>query len=216
MDRETVSLDLSRSHWEDVVTKRGRNMVDRARRAGQTVQLVPPNEGMGAFAAMYLNAMARMGADDHYLFTEDYFEALSHLVEKSGWLLSASEDGRWAAAAVFLRGPAFLHYHLAARDPGARSTGASNLIIATASELGAQLGLERLHLGGGLTRRREDPLLRFKVSMASDSHQYFTGRRIHDSDSYDELRDAWLRRYPHLAERYGDRILCYRYRQEAT
>jgi hypothetical protein len=212
-DRETVSMNLEKP--VDAMTDydgKARNMVRRAERSGVRVIECPPLAGIRKFAELYEKTMDRLDADAYYYLGEGYFRGLAGLAERSGWLLAAVRDDRWVAAAFFLRGANWLHYHLSATDPDLRLPGATNLILHAAARLGRRRGLKRLHLGGGRTRAPDDPLLRFKRSMGSDSHAFCTGKRIVDPADYARLRRLWEKQHPSLVPKFGDRVLFYRQR----
>ena len=158
--------------------------------------------------------MDRLKADEYYYFDRDYFVGLTKLPEDSGLLLAAEFNQRWIAAAFFLKGSKWLHYHLSGRHPDYKAPGAANLLISTAAEMGSQLGLKLLHLGGGNSQMVEDPLLQFKQSMASSSHEFYIGKRVHNGEAYETLRAIWSQQYPSLVPKYGRRLLCYRYKPE--
>ena len=212
-DRKTVSLSLAHLSSDDLpFDKDTCYMLRRAERLGIHVKVYPTHNHFDRFMTIYMHMMDRLGADEYYNFNEDYFVGLRQLVHDAGWLLVAEQGEEWVAAAVFLRGSTWLHYHLSASDPDKRVPGANNQLLYIAAQIGSQHGLERLHLGGGLTRMPNDPLLRFKRSMATDSHSFYIGKRVHNPDVYAYLRELWEQRYPSLVPKYGHRVLCYRYR----
>jgi hypothetical protein len=215
LDRETVSISLADGAADDIPMDQGaRYMVRRAERSGVEVSAFPPQDHFQSFVQLYTRSMERIDADQYYFFSDDYFAGLSRLVDQNGLLLAAQVDDRWVGAAVFLAGPSRLHYHLAATDSENRVPGVMNLLLYTAAQLAARNGLRQLHLGGGRTRMLDDSLLRFKQSIGTDSHSFYVGKRIHDSDSYFRLRALWEESYPSLVQKYGQRLLCYRYRDE--
>lgn len=57
----------------------------------------------------------------------------------------------------------------------------------------------------------DDPLLQFKESMATSSHEFYVGKRVHNREVYETLREQWSQQYPSLVPKYGERLLCYRY-----
>ena len=210
INRETVSIDLGRIRKGDSpFGSRALYMVRRAERAGVQVVTIPPDAGMPAYKHLYERAMDRLSAAPEYYFGDTYFSRLADLVTKSGWLLVALQQDRWIAAAVFLRGPRWMHYHLAATDSDLQVPGVMNLLLYRAAHLGAQEGILRLHLGGGATRSPKDPILRFKTTMATDTHCFRVAKRIHNLDAYDKLRSIWREEYPALVDRYSEHLLCY-------
>ena len=210
-DRETASINLGLID-DDLFcfNQKSRNMIRRAIKEGVGIEAIDPATGFDRFVDLYRRTMERLGAGGYYLFDPLYFQRLAKLVGQSGFLLAAVKDGRWLAAAVFIRGKRFLHYHLGANEAENRVPGAANLIIAQAAKLGGEEGLLRLHLGGGRTRSKEDALWRFKLSMCTDTHCFRTGRRVHNAIVYSELRDRWLLQFPNEARLVEQRLQFYR------
>ncbi|MDE2292972.1 MAG: GNAT family N-acetyltransferase [Elusimicrobia bacterium] len=212
-DRRTVSVDLAAFEGDAVpFQKAARNAAARAERAGVRARAGGSDADFALFEALYAETMRALGADAFYFFSASYFEGLRALLRRGGLLLLAEHEGECVAAATFLRGTGWLHYHLAGSRPGPRVPGAANLLILAAAREGRRLGLSRLHLGGGRSSAPDDALLKFKRSMGAGGHAFRIARRVHDAARYEGLRKAWLGRYPGLAGRYGGRLLCYRYR----
>lgn len=211
-DRETVSIDLSQFDLEKYPADKGaRYMIRRADRAGLDVNIYDPNEYFDHFVEWYNKAMDRLKAEKYYYFSKNYFAQLKQIVQDRGLILVAHIAQKWIAAAIFLKGPMWLHYHLAATSAENNIPGAMNKLLSEAAKIGNQFGLSRMHFGGGRTREATDSLLKFKQSMSTDTHQFYIGGRIHNSKRYEELRNIWQSSYPDLIPKYGSRILCYRY-----
>jgi len=216
-DRETVSISLADIDPEYTPSVgSARNMLRRATRLGVQVSAYPPPEHIGRFQEMYSQTMALRDAEDFYLFDSDYFKELAQVVNNAGYLLVAQIEDEWVAAALFLKGHDWLHYHLAASGRGKQTPGASNQILATAALMGHAQGLTKLHLGGGRSVDADDSLLGFKRSMATDSHSFLIGMRVHDQAAYGELCGLSRREFPELGPNFGNRLLCYRYGSETA
>jgi GNAT acetyltransferase-like protein len=210
-DRDTVSVNLSNVASKTIqFGSDARYMIRRAESAGVTVNSYSPSTHFERFVALYTKAMQRIQAGDYYFFNDDYFEALKQLVERRGWLLVAEQEGTWVAAALFLKGGEYMHYHLSATDPDRKLPGATNAIIAAAAHIGTEAGLKRLHLGGGRTANPDDALLKFKESMATDRHHFQIGKRVRNPGAYSELCRIWREEYPSLVPIFGNRFLCYK------
>ncbi len=214
LDRETRSIALSDlDAGNPPFDNPTRYMLRRAEKLGIHVDKVSVESALGEFVSLYTRTMNRLGADRYYYFDDAYFRALGELCSKTGFLLTATHEGRLAAGAVFLGGRNCLHYHLSASDPDNRLPGVMNLLLWKAAVLGHSMGLPRLHLGGGRSRKPDDSLLRFKMTMSTDGHQFYIGKRVHDSDAYQAARSSWASQFPDLEAQYGQEILCY-HRQE--
>lgn len=210
-DRETVSINLHAFDGDLLsYNSKTRNMLRRAQKLGITTTRRSTSADFDQFISMYLRSMARLKADPYYAFSDSYFSGLKELVQKAGSLLVAEQDGKWGAAAIFLKGPAYLHYHLSASDPDINMPGAVNQLIHYAATMGREHDLSCLHLGGGRTTSPDDSLFSFKRSMGKDIHHFHIGKRIHNSRAHSELRKIWMRQFPDLVPRYEQRLLCYR------
>ena len=211
-DRETLSIGLANLADGNLpFNSAARNMLRRAQQTDIELIVCTPEYDIPKFIPLYARTMDLRSADVFYYFGEEYFRRLGHLVQHNGWLIAAVVDDAWAAAAIFLKGPRWMHYHLAASDPDKHFPGIMNQLLYTASEMGLQAGLQVMHLGGGRTTMQDDSLLKFKRSMATDSHSFYIGKRIHRPDVYASLRKLWQQSFPSLTSKYGQRLLCYRY-----
>jgi hypothetical protein len=207
-DRTTCSIDLTKPVQ---FNSKVQNMLNRARKAGVDVQRVSAVDHVDTFHAMYDANMAALDADSFYRFDRDFFANLAPLLDRQGVLLAAVLEGRWVAASMFLHAKPYLHYYLSAMDLDARVPGTVNLLLNEAALIGQTLGCERFHLGGGRTATEKDSLLLFKKSVCTDEHDFHISKRVVDPEGYAAICDAWRHAHPEMAERYGHRILCYRY-----
>lgn len=194
-ERETVTLPLPRSVDElwSAYPSTQRNMVRRAAADGIAVVRVDEGERLPAFAALYAAAMERIGAAPMYDFSDDYFKTLRDRLAPSLALFEARNGEQTVAAGLFLVGPHWLHYHLAA-SAGTRAPGAANAVLHAAAAWGIERGLDELHLGGGTTSSPDDPLFRFKASISRGRRSFYTGRRVHDEAAYRRLCEGWRSR----------------------
>jgi len=212
-DRATVSLNLAGISELEIgklpINKMSRYMIRRALRSGVQVESLSIKDNFDEFMTLYKQTMARLAASEYYYFNDRYFAGLRELAHQKGWLLVAKRDGRWLAAALFLRGTKYLHYHLSGSTED-RQNGASNLLLYEAAVMGSRHGFSQLHLGGGSTSSAQDSLLEFKKSMGTDCHRFHIGKRIHDRDVYARLKEAWAKAYPSLVDGWGHRLQCYR------
>ena len=211
-DRETVYLNFALLKNDELpFTSKTRNMLNRAENLGVSIVRLEGRSGYKKFVDMYSNSMKRLKAETYLLFNNEYFSNLYSILQNGGLILGAEQKNTCIAAAVFIKGTRWLHYHLAATCFEKMVPGANNKLLLTASQIGFGLGLKGLHLGGGRTNLPDDTLLKFKRSMSTSSYNYVIGKRIHNHDIYSRLYNAWKNQYPLLENEYGDRLLCYRY-----
>lgn len=170
-----------------------RNRINKNRRAGYAVRIVPGPEAGAAeragFLAAYEETMRRTGAAERYFFGAAYFDRL--LASERAWLaLTLAPGGEVAAGSLAVRSDGFLHYYLSgSADAQLRDSPMKNLVDALA-ELAAELGLP-LNLGGGIAPG--DPLEEFKRGFANRELAWHTSEIVCDPAAYARLsggRDA--------------------------
>ena len=164
-----------------------RNRINRNRRAGYEVSIVPGSETTAeqraGFLAAYEQTMRRAAAAERYFFDASYFERI--LESPLAWLgLARAPGGEIAAASIAVRSDGFLHYYLSgSADATLRDSPMKNLVAALV-DFAAELGLP-LNLGGGL--RRGDALEEFKRGFANRELPWSVSEIVCDRDAYDRL-----------------------------
>jgi hypothetical protein len=188
-DRETVYIDLTNGPEAvlDSADTRFRNMASKARRTGVEVRWNQADDWV-LFEAMYGSAMDRLGASAALRFPPRYFAALRTLPEAE--LATVAGPDGLEAAAVFLNGSRWSHYHLSARSERAENHLMSAIFDRAIHRLAAR-GQAGIHLGGGTTPSPDDRLLRFKRSFSPRLLRFSVARVIADVDAFQRLQDAW-------------------------
>jgi GNAT acetyltransferase-like protein len=164
-----------------------RNRINKNRRAGYEVELIPgpetSAEQRAGFLAAYEETMRRTEAGERYFFGAAYFDRI--LESDRAWLaLAHAPGGGTAAASITVRGDGFLHYYLSgSADAHLRDSPMKN-VVAALVELSAEEKLP-LNLGGGL--RRGDALEEFKRGFANREQPWHTSEIVCDRQAYDRL-----------------------------
>lgn len=164
-----------------------RNQVNKNRRAGYEVRLVPGPEASpedrAGFRAAYEQTMHRTNASQHYFFSQDYFDRL--LSSDRTWLaLADAPGGGIAAASIAAQSDGFIHYYLSgSSDEHLRDSPMKNVVTALI-EFASERELP-LNLGGGITRG--DRLEEFKRGFANREEAWQTSEIVCDADVYSRL-----------------------------
>lgn len=206
-DRDTVYVPLERGvadAWERAGS-RHRNMVSRARKTGATIEW-NTSDLWDSFVPLYRSAMTRLSAPSRLNFGSEYFATLKTM--RGVEIVGTTDSDGLVSAAIFLFGPRWAHYHLAARREGAPNF-AGNFLVQAGIERAGELRLDGVHLGGGVTPQHDDPLLRFKRSVGGELRQFHTARVVIDAAAFNSLSEAassvaaakWLLPYRHPAAR---------------
>jgi len=164
-----------------------RNRINKNRRAGYEIEIVPGRESSAeqraGFLAAYEQTMRRTGAAERYFFGAAYFDRI--LASPAAWLaLAHAPGGGVAAASIAVRSDGFLHYYLSgSADAQLRDSPMKN-VVAALVELAAEHGLP-LNLGGGISRG--DALEEFKRGFANREQAWKVSEIVCDRESYDRL-----------------------------
>lgn len=170
---ETAVVDLQTGFdaWWTAAEGRVRTAVRKAERTGHEFAISPAShssvDAAAPFRELYEATMDRVGADDYFRFSGDYYR---HLVSGLGsrlWLGQVLRDGQCVAAALFIWWNDLLHYHLAGSDRDAARQGANALLVTGMIRQATARAASLLHLGGGL--RPGDGLWTFKRGFATRS-----------------------------------------------
>jgi serine/alanine adding enzyme len=163
-----------------------RRVIRKAQREGLEVS-VEEGADLGEFVQLYERTMQRLEAGAFYRFGDEYWRSL---IDLSGVVVTARQEGALAAAVLCFASEPWLHYHLGATSDDGRRLGASHLVLVAAASWGRERGYQLLHLGGGVGGRA-DSLFEFKRRFdPSGAHEFALGKAIHDEAAYRELARA--------------------------
>lgn len=190
-NRHTVAIDLTDADYAAVQFNPDcRNMIRKAAKKGVTVELDEQCARLDEFIRLYYATMDKNSASEYYYFDRGYFEELKEIPGNRLALINAELEGKIIASAMFMCSEEYMHYHLSSTDPEYYSYAANNAILAAAVQYGRELGLEWLHLGGGLSSSEKDNLFRFKRSFGrteKNLKDFYIGKAVFMPDGYDRL-----------------------------
>ncbi len=106
-------------------------------------------------------------------------------------LASIRDGGQLIAAAVFMFGPTWAHYHLSACERSGNHL--TNCLLQTGIERACDLGLKGLHLGGGRTTQSADTLLKFKLSLGGKLIDFKVAFVVVNQEAYAKLCRNWAK-----------------------
>jgi hypothetical protein len=150
----------------------------------------PTSDDLERFQPLYDLTMARLDATADYRFATDYYRTLRALAEHLALVEISDANGSIHAAALFLRGSRWAHYHLSARADHAHNA-AGDLLLASGAAWAHHHGCTGLHLGGGHSGASDDGLLAFKRRAGRmDASAGFAGL-ITDPVHHAALITAW-------------------------
>lgn len=141
----------------------------------------------GEFGCLYRQTMARVGANEHYRFNDEYFRELKEaLGDNLHFCYVLSSDSRVAASALFTVVGGIMQYHLSAAAPEFQRLAPTKLMLHFARLWGKAQGCTALHLGGG-AGARADTLFKFKAGFSHGRRSFRTIRMIVNERRYAAL-----------------------------
>jgi hypothetical protein len=195
LDRQTVAVNLNCTEedlWQSY-SPTHRNKIRKAEKNGLECAELPAAVGISHFKKLYSETMSRVRADDYYFFSDNYFNCLAQWPSDRLILFVVRSEERVVAASLFLLSSDHIHYHLTGSSRNAMHLGPVPLLLHKVALWGIEHGFRILHLGGGSTSDPHDSLFTFKASISKLRRSYFTGRRVHCPEMFDQLCSLWLK-----------------------
>lgn len=188
---KTVAIDLKLpiEIQRQKYRKSNKSEINQLRKKGYRVKKAETEKEINAFYDIYIETMIRVNAASFYFdyFNSEYFYKLLSLDDAKPTLLLALKDDEIIAGGVFIATKSFMQYHVAGtREEYIKAT-PMKLIIDEARLLAVQMGLEYLHLGGGVNGSDSDSLFRFKAGFSDITFTYKTWKCIIDRDVYENM-----------------------------
>jgi Acetyltransferase (GNAT) domain len=184
---KTVSVDLTLTEqeiWRH--TRKGhKSTINKAKRLGFQHRIISAAENFDVFWSIYKETMDRVGAQQSYYFSRDYFERLLRMEQL--FLYITELEGETVAACLFFECSGIVQMHLAGTRTEYLSQSPFNDLIDHARYWAKARGNEFLHLGGGLGGSTEDSLFIFKSGFSQQRHDFYTVRCVVDPVQYQAL-----------------------------
>jgi hypothetical protein len=190
-EKDVVFLDLQTSAAEiwNGLRKGHRSSINAARRSGAFVERVDADAAnLRLFNEMYYVTMERRQAAARWFFPETYFaNCVACLGSNRTSLFFASVGGHVESACFLIHDVGTAYYHFAATRAKYPELGVNNLMVYEVAIWAKKAGYVRFHLGGGVTGRLDDGLLRFKGGFSPKRAPLYTYFRIRDHREYEHL-----------------------------
>ena len=190
-EKNIVFIDLAQS--EAAITKdlrKGhRSSIAAARRAGARIEKVEATaNNLTLFNEMYDATMIRRNAANRWFVPKNYFETcVRQLGTGRSSLFFAFLDGDIESGCLLMHDFTTAYYHFAGTYAKHPAHGVNNLMVYETAIWARAAGYTRFHLGGGVTGRADDSLLRFKSGFSRRQAPLYTYFQVCDPVVYDRL-----------------------------
>jgi hypothetical protein len=184
---KTISIDLKLTESEIWLQTRSghRTEINRCKRSGMDVKMVPFKPYINEFISIYAETMHRVEANNLYYFDLDYFLHLSQLKNKV-YLCIVEWKEEIICAGLFTECDGIVQYHLSGTRNQFIKQAPTKLMLDYVRFWAKERGNKVLHLGGGVGST-EDSLYKFKAGFSQVSHDFMTLSLITDQEKYDRL-----------------------------
>jgi hypothetical protein len=185
----TVAIDLSLSEdrvWRQMRANHRRDIA-KAVAGGDIAEVDATWTQLPVFAQAYRQTMARVGAGEYFMFTDDYYLQLREALGANHvhlWIVRHGSDVM--AGALFTECAGIVQYHLGGALDRFLPRAPLKLLFHSAITWFRARGNRWLHLGGGVGGAR-DSLLHFKLGFSPCILPFHTWRVVVDVDRYSKL-----------------------------
>jgi hypothetical protein len=190
-EKDVVFIDLSEGEPGIVsgINRGHRSSISKARRAGLRVEKVEPNaDNLALFDELYRATMTRRQAASRWLVPDCHFgRHVEHLGPQRVSLFFAYVGDAVESAFFVIGDFETAYYHFAGSRLNFPELRAANLTMLETALWAQKAGYRRYHLGGGVSSRSDDSLLRFKAGFSERRAPLYTYFRIRNKAVYDEL-----------------------------
>ncbi len=149
-------------------------------------------DAMLCFRDLYDSTMDRLDADKYYYFSDAYLNTLSELPDQGVIGIALYNKEIPVAASLFLFDELSAHYHLGGSDIEYKDLQGSAFLLWEGAKVANEMGLECLHLGGGLSLSNDDKLFAFKKGFSSKINEFYIGKRIINPVLYNSISESWI------------------------
>lgn len=165
-----------------------RSRYRKALRDGMKMRITAAPKDISSFRDIYEQTMDRLSAREFYYFPESYWTSLQENLGEDLVLAEVIYQDHVAAAALFLIGENYLHYHLSGTSDLGRTKGASVFSNTSIARHAREKGFEVMHMGGG-PGGETSTLVGWKhdFDTAAELHDFHVGEILHDADAFETL-----------------------------
>lgn len=177
-----VSLEEQRSKYQKRVLEKIRQL----RRNGFHVKEAHSEQDINVFANIYTENMKRIGANEFYMFSSEYFENLLSSTEFNSKLLMVYHHDEPVCGSVIICTQKIIQAHLLGTRTDYFKESPAKLLTDEISIMGREMGMHYFNLGGGFGFK-EDSLFLWKSAFSGQFLDFKSWRYIADFEKYHAL-----------------------------
>lgn len=186
---DIVYIDCSPSEEEQVKKYRRnhRQNIEKLRASGVKVVRGHDPVLLQKFHKIYEDTMKALGADDYYLFSDEYYSGLLSATDFNAEIWVAELSGEPIAAGFLIFCGDFVEYHLSGTSPDYYKLAPTKILMDEARRVTTIENKKYLVLGGGY-QNKSDNLLNFKKGFSDAIAHFYVAKIILNEERYEQLR----------------------------
>jgi hypothetical protein len=190
-EKDVVFIDLSHGS-EGILSgiNRGhRSGINKASRANVQIRRVEPTDAnLDILSEVYRQTMVRRNAATRWFVPDSFFlNCFKHLGPNRASIFFAYVGSVVECVYLLMHDFGIAYYHFAGTRAQFPELRANNLTMYETALWAQKAGYGRYHLGGGVTSREHDTLLRFKAGFSNLRAPLYTYFCVRDKTVYDRL-----------------------------
>ncbi len=201
--RNTVIVNCSK--YSDNKSNSCKSMIKRGFRHDMHYYFSDKIDDQNDFISAYSNFLKDKSADPNLIPNDDYYHNLFAL-PMHHLAVCRDAEGAFVGGASFLISRDMSYYHLS-YSKSKTYPGISNVLLDMGIKRAIEMHSKYVMLGGGITDKKDDSLLRFKLSFCPDLYPFSIGKMTIDMIKYRTKTDE----YDKNKSKYKNYFLRYRY-----
>lgn len=211
-DRKTVYIDLNDKYeilyktFQTTTRKQIRRAVDRHHIEVRVIE----NDAsiIDEFLHIYFEAMNRLKADPYLFFTRNYFKSL--LKEVNSVCFFAIYEKKPISAIIAIYDSYYMHGYLGGTLSDFLHLSPFSLLYAEMIKYGQKKSCRFLHVGGGATKKPDDPVFKYKTNFSDLTGNFFIGKKVYQKSVYEYIVEQWEKSHPEKIDSHSNVLLKYR------
>lgn len=213
---ENVLIDISKGYeniWSESFEKGVRKSIRKALTYNLEFEVYSGNEIddniIHLFSDIYYETMKRNNADKFYFFSFDFLKQLISWLSDNVNISFAKVEGNYISTELILYNSTTAYGFLGGTLSGYFSLSPNSFLRNELIKYLIERGLKFYSIGGG---ESSDSVFLYKKSFSRKTDSiFYTGKKIHDSETYREIIKQWETKYPELSFMSKDFLLRYRF-----
>jgi len=186
--------------WMKIYTHSNRKNIKKAIRTGAKVEFSSNIAAWNKFIYLYEKNLNDNGALKKYYFGDKYFSQLKENLKDQSVIASCLLNNEIVSSLLIIFGREYAHCHLLGTVKDKKTIGVNNLLHHKVINWCKDLGINKLHIGGGRSNSEDDSLLRFKKNFSDKISDFYIGERIINQSIYDKLCEEWRKNNNNIKE----------------